>query len=166
MTYTEADLDAARRGEWVQGWWDAVARTVAVDFDGVIHPYTKGWTGSEPDDEPPTPGAVEFLEQLLADGYDVVIFSTRADHPLGRLGILNWLGNYAPNVYKHLGGWEGKTLLVTHEKPAAVAYVDDRAVVFRPAEGHGWTEAREAIDKLASGRPHGSGQPADPPPGA
>lgn len=37
-------------------------RTVALDFDGVLHPYTRGWTGYVPDDEPPMPGALEFVQ--------------------------------------------------------------------------------------------------------
>lgn len=131
-----------------EGWWTTLARTVAVDFDGTIHPYTKGWTGSAPEDEPPIEGAREFLEQLHVDGFRVVIFSTRADHVEGKLGIEEWLRRYDLSHYVDD---------VTHAKPAAIAYVDDRAVVFDGS----WVPVRTAIDGLAAGRAHGAAVGAD-----
>lgn len=146
----------APTGAELERFVTALAKTVAVDFDGTLHPYTNGWTGSEPDDEPPIPGAEAFLQELLTDGYDIAIFSCRADHQDGRIGILNWLGKHMPDVYRHLGGWGGKTLTVTHFKPPAIAYVDDRAVPFTGS----WADARAAVDQLATGRAHGAAPPA------
>jgi hypothetical protein len=121
--------------------------TVAVDFDGVLHPYTDGWTGSVPADEPPMEGARGFLLALQARGYTVVIFSTRADHPDGYAGIVQWLEK-----------WDLADLVasITHTKPPAVAYVDDRAVPFKPSDG--WGVSLAAIDFLAEGRTHGAKQ--------
>ena len=156
--WTEDRLAAIRRGEDDEGWWQALARRVAVDYDGTLHPYSKGWTGSEPDDEPPIPGAEDFLLGLLADGYEVVIFSTRADHPEGREGIIRWFGKHMRSVFYAMR--DDGTVRVTHEKPAAVAYVDDRAVPFVNGD---YTAARAEVDRLAAGRPHGA---APAPPGA
>lgn len=92
-------------------------KTVAVDFDGVLHSYTSGWTGIEPTD-PPCEGAVGFI-QGLSNNYTVVVVSSRAIDPGGAFAIERWL-------QKH--GFP--KLDVTSEKVPAVAYIDDRAVVY------------------------------------
>ncbi len=56
---------------------------IALDFDGVLHMYSSGWTGPIPFD-PPVPGAVEFCKRLVNQGYEVSIFSTRVYPELGR----------------------------------------------------------------------------------
>lgn len=119
-------------------------KTVAVDFDGVIHPYTRGWQGETPDDEPPVAGAGTALEMLAAH-YQVVVFSTRAETEVGRQAIREWLAHWQ---------LDGFVTDVVADKPKAIAYIDDRAVVFtgdweRALEGVAlldlrgpWTEAR------------------------
>lgn len=94
--------------------------TIAVDFDGVLHPYTAGWTGPEPEDEPPVDGALAAVKALAAK-YDVIVFSTRCDSHEGLWGVRGWLGShgFAPYIKD-----------VTCTKPGALAYIDDRAVVF------------------------------------
>jgi hypothetical protein len=95
--------------------------TVAVDFDGTIHPYTGGWQGSVPLDEPPLPGAEEFLHWLWAEDYEIVIFSTRAREIEGLEGIKAWLVKYDLDHY---------VSDISFTKPKAIAYVDDRAVAY------------------------------------
>lgn len=124
-------------------WFDNLARTIAVDFDGVLHPYTKGWTGSTPDHEPPIEGAKTFLADLVLLGYRVVVFSTRADHAEGLEGISQWLSDHE---------MLGLVNEITHTKPPAIAYVDDRAV---PFVGD-WTACLRGIAKLADGPSHGA----------
>jgi len=86
---------------------------VLVDFDGVIHRYSKGWADGATYD-PPMPGALEALEQMELDGYEVVIFSTRdADQ------IKAWLLVWRFPIYR-----------VTNVKEPAVAQIDDRAIRF------------------------------------
>lgn len=133
-----------------------LGKTIAVDFDGTLHPYTRGWTGSEPDDEPPFPGAEAFLLGLLRDGYDIAIFSCRADHLDGELGIIRWLNKHMRPIF--LAMRDDKRVTVTHVKPPAVAYVDDRAVVFTGD----YDSARARVDALAARGSHA----APPPPGA
>lgn len=96
--------------------------TIAWDFDGVIHPYTNGWQGPQPADEPPTTAVIEtvrWCRNVL--GLRNVIFSTRASDQEGLDGIVEWLA--AHRVYDLFDE-------ITHVKPPALAYVDDRAVVF------------------------------------
>lgn len=126
-----------------EGWFNTLARTVAVDFDGVLHPYTEGWVGSVPADEPPMPGARDFLRRLIESGYRIVVFSTRCDHEDGLVGTRNWLLAH---------GLLGFIDDVTCQKPAAVAYVDDRAV---PFVGD-WADVHAGIERLANGRSHGA----------
>jgi len=98
-----------------------MALTVAIDFDGCLHPYTHGWTGHTPADEPPGPGTVDFLMMCKSRGFDLVVFSCRADHDDGERGIRDWLARY---------GLTDFFSDVTNVKPVACAYVDDRAVRF------------------------------------
>jgi len=143
----EPAFDARRFStpEEQKGWFAALARTVAVDFDGVLHPYTEGWVGSVPADEEPVEGAREFLGRLIENGYRVVVFSARCDHEEGMAGTRAWLAKYG------LMNWVDD---VTCQKPAAVAYIDDRAVRFRGD----WNEVAEGVAELAEGRAHRAGR--------
>jgi hypothetical protein len=106
-----------------------VAKTVAVDFDNTIHPYTRGWIGTEPDDEPAIDNAGEFLHALIKRGYHVVIHTTRAETQDGMHGVIRWLHKHLPAIFYEMR--DQKTVSISAEKPKAIAYVDDRAVVFR-----------------------------------
>ena len=57
-------------------------KTIAVDFDGVIHGYSKGWQKGQIYDDP-VPGAKEALEKLKSKGYRILIYSTR-NNPMYR----------------------------------------------------------------------------------
>lgn len=124
---------------------DFGGKTVAVDFDGVLHSYESGWNGPLPTDDP-VPGAQDFIRHLLACNAKVIIFSTRATEAEGMAGIINWLRK------------EGfPAVEVTPMKPVAVAYVDDRAVAFRrfPDGSGNWDDCLDAAVALAQARPHG-----------
>jgi len=104
-------------------------RTVAVDLDGVLAQYT-GWKGIDHIGDP-IPGARAFL-QTLRERFEVVIHSCRCNTELNREGanllrnrIRDWLEKH-DLPYDHIWAEAGK--------PAAVAYVDDRAVECRPEE--------------------------------
>lgn len=128
--------DAQQRKDW----FATLARTVCVDFDGTLHPYTAGWCGSVPADEPPILGAGEFLTNLHRLGYRIVIFSTRADHQDGLDGITAWMD-------KHRLEYDA----ITHEKVGAIAYVDDRAVPFTGD----WQAVLSGISALVGQSPYG-----------
>lgn len=100
--------------------------TIAVDFDGVVHRYSRGWQDGTIYDEP-MPGALEGLRELM-DSVPVFIHTTR---DVG--DVAEWLIVRQFNVRTGYDGpfWnERGTLLVTNRKLAATAYLDDRAVRF------------------------------------
>jgi hypothetical protein len=125
-------------------------RTVAVDFDGVLHSYTSGWTGYRPLDGP-EPGALAFVEGLIGSGYAVVVMSSRADHPAGVAGIRGWLAEHG-----------FPALRVTNLKVAAVAYIDDRGVGYRGT----FDGIAGEVDRLASRQHGGNSAEKLPPRGA
>lgn len=126
-------------------------KTIAVDFDGVIHKYSKGWHDGTIYDEP-IEGCFEAIKELMDNGYSVFVFSTRKSKQ-----IKKWLEN---KVYESeyiscgLGGdpedfsypkygfsteiikfwtkfWNKPYVLgITNKKLPAVAYIDDRAIKF------------------------------------
>jgi hypothetical protein len=110
--------------------------TVAVDFDGVIHSYTSGWTGPEPID-PPREGALKFITDLIVEGYKVVYHTARADCALHTDAVISWLVRH-----------DFPRAEVTNVKPKAIAYVDDRAVYAGP--GVGWSAVLSRIEALSS----------------
>lgn len=100
--------------------------TIAVDFDGVIHAYSRGWADGSIYD-PPLPGALDGLRRLL-ELDAVFVFTTR---DIGQ--VATWLLGHGFNVRLGHDGpfWnERGPLLVTNRKLAATAYLDDRAVKF------------------------------------
>lgn len=93
--------------------------TVVFDFDGVIHSYTSGWKGAIEIPDPPVPGIREAIEQIRLAGYWVVVMSSRCMNPGGELAVRQYLLEYGIDVDD-----------VTAMKPAAVCYIDDRAIWF------------------------------------
>lgn len=64
-------------------------KTIAIDFDGVIHKYSKGWQDGSIYDGP-TVNCFHCINTLLKQGYSVFIFSTRSARQ-----IKKWLKNYS-----------------------------------------------------------------------
>jgi adenylylsulfate kinase len=91
-------------------------KTLAVDFDGVIHKYSKGFQGLENAYDPPMEGAREVLERLKDKGYVLKIMSSRP-----ALVIEEWLEKYEMS---HLFD------NVSNSKFAATVYIDDRGFHF------------------------------------
>lgn len=102
-------------------------KTLAVDFDGVIHWYRKGWhDGSVYDD--PFPGARECLQRLIDQGHKILIYSTRL---MDR--IVN--GETSPSQLEEVKAWwkkhnmpEDVKFWTEPGKPLAFVYIDDRAL--------------------------------------
>jgi trehalose-6-phosphatase len=103
-------------------------KVVCIDFDGTIHLYTKGWYDSSIYD-PPTKGAREALRKLVANGYKVIIFTTRLnpevneDVNLEKNKISKWFAENGFEKGKHYHD-------ITAIKPIADAYIDDKAIRF------------------------------------
>jgi hypothetical protein len=89
--------------------------TVCVDLDGVLNTFDE-WRGPEYF-HPPREGAREFLIGLRQAGFRVVILTVRWHE-----WVAAWLQRYGLAEFVDE---------VTDRKPAAHAYVDDRAVCFR-----------------------------------
>lgn len=133
-------------------------RTVGVDFDGVIHAYSKGWhDGTIYDDL--KPGALDGLRAMQRD-YAVFVHTSRLD-----VAVAGWLVTqaagtiqcvtedpYGETVWQfHESGnaigtavhppkfdqdhprkfWDDQTkIFVTNRKLPAIAYIDDRGIRF------------------------------------
>lgn len=126
-------------------------KTIALDFDGVIHKYSKGWQDGSIYDKP-FDGVFEKIRLLMDEGFAVFVLSTRRPSQ-----IKEWLQfhcmvseyeaegiGHDPTLYKYtrygftvekIPFWKkfwNKThvLGITNKKLPAIFYVDDRAVKF------------------------------------
>lgn len=115
-------------------------KTLAIDFDGVIHAYTSGFGDGELYD-PPVEDALYALSKLERD-YTIVIYTTRVsdDHSAkfhgktGEEAIREWLDFWCKQYNITLAF----RYVITATKPPAIAYIDDRAVRFT-----NWTDIRK-----------------------
>lgn len=89
-------------------------KTIAYDFDGVLHEFKNGWTGDMPEGEP-IKDAKWAINLLIKKGFKVVIHTTRDRTDLVEL----WLRDKG-----------FPALEVTNKKPKALAYIDDRGIRF------------------------------------
>src|SRR5690606_3471986 len=98
-------------------------KTLAIDFDGVIHAYTSGWRGALEIPDPPVEGAIAWLE-AAAERFDLAIFSVRAAHPGAIDAMRAWLRAHdlAERVLERVR--------FPIQKPPAEVYIDDRAFRF------------------------------------
>ena len=99
---------------------------IAIDFDGVIHTFDKGFHDGTCYGDP-IDGAKESLE-ILSKTYKIIIFTAKArpDRPLvkGKTGldlVWEWLRDHDMDQY---------VAEVTHEKPRAEYYIDDKGIRF------------------------------------
>lgn len=104
-------------------------KILCLDFDGVVHSYTSGWKGARNIPDDPMPGALDFMSQLLSEGWDVVIHSSRAGHWGGITAMRNWLRAHAGNQWDCMGG-SLCDVRFTRWKPPAIITIDDRAMRF------------------------------------
>jgi hypothetical protein len=90
---------------------------IAVDLDGVLVEYSGDWRG-EQHFGPPMPGAIEWVEEMLARGHRVTVFTGRKKLAL---------------VQKRLMEMGFPRLRVTNTKDRTFSViVDDRALTFDP----------------------------------
>lgn len=115
-------------------------QTIAVDFDGVVHAYSKGWFDGAIYDAP-APGAFNSIERLRRH-YAVAIFTTRdvrqvAEWLLER-GFDDITVEWTPPFWN-----DQESILVTNSKPAASVYIDDRGLRFL-----NWSQTMSDLDAL------------------
>ncbi len=110
-------------------------KTVAVDFDGVLHQWDGEWRGYHVIQGKPVAGAIEWLSRTIQH-FDVMILSTRALTWRGRWAIRAWLREHGGNIYHESMGFIGiEDVRITAKKYPALVYLDDRAVRF---DGSHW----------------------------
>lgn len=129
-------------------------RTVAIDYDGVVHAYSKGWHDGTCYDEP-VPGALDAITALMRVR-PVAVMTAR---PLGP--VAEWLNVHLPDVPLMVDGacaieyWPHlDSVLVTNRKIVARHYIDDRAIRFDP--DFGWDEVMAKVaawDRMENTRP-------------
>jgi hypothetical protein len=95
--------------------------TVGVDFDKTIMQYSKGWADGSIYD-PPVDGALQALAWMHRQGYRIVVFSVRAKEQAAE--ITTWIKEQSVKEKVYF------PFTVTDVKPAAVAYIDDKAIRF------------------------------------
>jgi len=103
-------------------------KTLAVDFDGVIHKHD-GKFGDGVPKYAPVEGAKLALGKLMEEGYRIIIFSTRLSPTWGESSanqealITNWLKRNGFEQGVHYTSMTGC-------KIPAIAYIDDRGIRF------------------------------------
>tara|TARA_B100000902_G_C27284093_1_gene903446 strand:- start:749 stop:1732 length:984 start_codon:yes stop_codon:yes gene_type:complete len=102
-------------------------KNIAIDFDGVIHTFDKGWYDGTCYGEP-IRGSLEAIKEL-SQKWNIIIFTAkvRADRPLvnGKTGmelVKEWLEKH--DVLQYIDE-------ITSEKPRAEYYIDDKGITFR-----------------------------------
>lgn len=100
------------------------AQAVCVDFDGVLHRYSRGWHDGSCYD-PPVQGAFEALREIRRRGYRIVVYSARLD------GDRGWQAAAMREWFERHGGRDLLRGITFEPKPSAIAYIDDRALPFR-----------------------------------
>ena len=117
-------------------------KTVCVDFDGVLH-SNPDFNGPANIDGDLLEAGVRTVQALREAGHRILIFSSRANDEAGREAIRKWLTDRDVPFDDVADPTQGK--------PAAVAYIDDRAVPAR--DPYTIDEILLAVQELAEARP-------------
>lgn len=104
-------------------------KTIAIDFDGVIHKYSQGFKGLDNAYDEPMEGTFEALTKLKSLGFDLKIMSSRP----------------APVIEAWLEKYEMSELIseVSNHKFPATVYVDDRGFKFES-----WNQVDDIINLM------------------
>lgn len=119
---------------------ETVYRDLVVwDFDGVLFPYSKGWHDGSLYEllSPEALSAIRYQQSALGMAVAVVTARPAAQLPLvaqalARQGHMNVAVDWNCRREFWNGGDDGSQILVSNRKLAAVAYIDDRALGYRP----------------------------------
>lgn len=113
-------------------------KNIAVDFDGVIHDFSKGWHDGTCYGDP-LPGSLDALRSL-SKKFNVIIFTAKAkaNRPLvnGMTGVQlvsNWLEKHDVLDCVHE---------ITSDKPRAQLYIDDKGYRFE-----NWVDTLKYIEE-------------------
>lgn len=129
-------------------------KCVVFDLDGVLHPYSKGWhdgtlyDGIDPD-------AIALVHTFQEEGHAVAVVTARPTRQLAMIAKtlrdagLDAVADTRLQAEFWEGGRNGRRIIVTRVKIAAVAYIDDRAV-YAGSRAY-WTEIERDTRKLLGG---------------
>ena len=124
---TTDNLSLIETNKQVPPGFERDENNLAIDFDGVIHNFSKGYYDGTCYGEPIDDSL--YALKLLSKKYNIIIFSSKClpDRPLvngltGRELIIEWLQKY--DVLKYVKE-------ITHVKPRAKYYIDDKAIEFK-----------------------------------
>ncbi len=111
-----------------------MSQLLLIDFDGVLHSYTSGWKGARVIPDPPVPGAIKWLRQLLRPDttwsagrapFEVCIYSSRSQQWGGKRAMKRWL------LDNGLDRDSVERIKFPTRKPAAFLTIDDRCICFK-----------------------------------
>ena len=118
---------------------------LCLDFDGVIHRYSKGWQDGQIYD-PPTDGFFKWATSTNHH-FKLMVHSSRSKHWDGIQAMAHWLAEHAAHegwsvtewprferpVMRLLHARDANVIVLTfvQEKPPAFVTIDDRALTFR-----------------------------------
>jgi len=111
---------------------EIIKKTLAIDFDGVIHKYSRSFQGLDNAYDPPMPGLKEALDSFKDRDFRLIIVSSRTVSV-----IEEWLKKYNLSHYFDE---------VTNIKQPARYYIDDHAVRFPKGEPNAWEKVINFID--------------------
>ncbi len=113
-------------------------KNLAIDFDGVIHTFDKGWYDGTCYGKP-IKGSLEAIKKL-SESYNIIIFTAKAkpSRPLvnGKTGtelVEEWLTRHGVMQY---------IKEITSEKPRSQIYIDDKGYHFE-----NWEDTIKHIEK-------------------
>jgi hypothetical protein len=99
------------------------SQIIAIDFDGVLHDARfNDWKGADIIEGEVMPGAIDFVCRCLANGYVVVIYSSRFLYEEGPVAVGKWLADQ---------GFPVDRMQWSSGKPPARVFVDDHAFTFK-----------------------------------
>ena len=101
---------------------------LCIDFDGVIHRYSKGWQGGGIYDSM-TDGFIAWAHKAR-DKFKLAIYSSRSKTPEGIEAMKAWLGGYLSEDQPYEKPVTLDDFEFAHEKPPAWLTIDDRAICF------------------------------------
>jgi len=103
-------------------------KLICLDFDGVINSYVSGWQGATQTPDPPTPGAIAFIREVLEHpAFDLSICTSRFLHPSGKDTVRRYLATHG------LEPEEIEQVYLDERNPPAFVTLDDRAMTFNGA---------------------------------
>ena len=124
-------------------------KIISIDFDGVIHRYSKGWQDGTIYD-PVVPGFFDWAARMRAtEQFRLVVFSSRSADYGGRYAMRKYL-EQSLYFWREKKGFQAPTLYledfeIADRKPLAWVSIDDRGIQF----GGDWDAAELQPEALA-----------------